>query len=60
MECLNNKELHNFYFSSKILSEYINEDEMNGRFNIEGESKNIYKILVGEPCGKRSCGRYWC
>jgi hypothetical protein len=57
---LSDKELHNFYSLSKILTEYINEDEMSGRFYIERESKHIYKIFVGKPCGKRSCGRYWC
>jgi hypothetical protein len=47
-----NKELHNFYSSSRILSGYINEDEMNGRFNIEGESNNIYKLWLESLVGR--------
>jgi hypothetical protein len=34
----------------------VDEDEMDGACNTNGEKRNAYRLLVGKPEGKRSLG----
>jgi hypothetical protein len=34
----------------------MKEDEMGGAYSVHGEMRNVYKILVGKPEGKRRPG----
>jgi hypothetical protein len=49
---LHNEELHNSYSST-----YIIRMIRSGHLARMGETKNAYRILVGQPEGKRSLGR---
>jgi len=54
---LRKEELHDLYFSPNMIR-IIKEDEMGGACNIhEREKRNVYKIVVGIPEGKRPLGR---
>jgi hypothetical protein len=55
---LHNEELHNFYFSSRIIR-VIKSRSMRwaGYVARMGEKRNVYRILVGKPEGKRPLGR---
>jgi hypothetical protein len=35
----------------------VEEDEMGGPCNTNGEKRNMYRLLVGKPEGKRPLGR---
>jgi hypothetical protein len=50
---LHNEELHNLYCSSSIM-------RWAGHVARMGEKRNAYRILVGEPEGKRPLGRPRC
>jgi hypothetical protein len=51
---LHNKELHNLYSSPSIIR-IINSRKMRwaGHVARMGEKKNVYRLLVGKPEGKR-------
>jgi hypothetical protein len=53
---LHNEELYNSCSSPSIIR-MIKEDEMGRARNTNGEKRNVYRILVGEPEGKRPLGR---
>jgi hypothetical protein len=55
---LHNEELHNFYFSPSIIR-MIKSRRLGwaGHVGRMGEKKNAYRILVGNPEGKRPLGR---
>jgi hypothetical protein len=57
---LQNEELHNLYFSPNI-SRMIKSKRMRwaGHIARRGEKRNPYRILVGNPEGKRPLGRWW-
>jgi hypothetical protein len=48
---MHNEELHSLYSSPE--AHEIKEDEMGGACRAHGEMRNVYKILVGKPKGKR-------
>jgi hypothetical protein len=52
---LYNEELHNLYSSSSIIR--IEEDEVGGTCGTNGRERNVYRLLVGKPEGKRPLGR---
>jgi hypothetical protein len=56
---LHNEELHNFYSSPDIIRQ-IKSRRMRwaGHVAHVGEERKVYKVLVGEPEGKRPLGRY--
>jgi hypothetical protein len=54
---LHNKELHNLYSLSNIIR-MIRPRKM--RWACTGEKRNVYRILVGKPEGKRPLGRLRC
>jgi hypothetical protein len=54
---LHNEELHNLYASPNIISEPIKKDEIGGEIACMGAIRNVYKISVRNPEGKRSLGR---
>jgi hypothetical protein len=58
---LHNEKLNNLYFSSNI-TRIIKSRRMRwvGHVARFGEMRNSYKILVGQPEGKRSYGRPRC
>jgi hypothetical protein len=51
---LHNEELHNFYSSPNIIR-MVKSRSMRwaGRIARMGEKRNVYRILVGKPAGKR-------
>jgi hypothetical protein len=55
---LHNKELHNLYSSPSIIR-IIKSRRMRwaGHVSRMGEKRNVYRILVGKPEGKRPLGR---
>jgi hypothetical protein len=55
---LHNEELHNLYSSSSIIR-IINSRRMRwvGHVARKGAKRNVYRILVGKPEGKRPLGR---
>jgi hypothetical protein len=53
---LHNEELHNVYSSPSIIR-LIKGDEMGGSYSKNGEKRKGYRILVGNPEGKRPLGR---
>jgi hypothetical protein len=55
---LYNEELHNLYSSPSIIR-INNSRRMRWAGNVEriGEKRNVYRLLVGKPEGKRSLGR---
>jgi hypothetical protein len=50
------EELHNLYASPSIIR-MIKDDEMCRECSTNGEERNAYRILVGNPEGKRPPGR---
>jgi hypothetical protein len=57
-EKLHNKELHNVY-SSSYVTRVIKSRRMRcaGHVACMGKKKNLYKIFVGKPEGKKSLGK---
>jgi hypothetical protein len=55
---LNNEELHDLYSSSSIIS-IIKSRRMRwvGHVALMGEKRNVYRLLVGKPEGRRPLGR---
>jgi hypothetical protein len=55
---LHNEELHDLYTSQSIIR-IIKSKRMRWAWHVErmGEKRNVYKILVGNPEGKRPLGR---
>jgi hypothetical protein len=47
---LHNEELNDLYSSSNIVREKI---EMGGPCSADGEERGVYRVLVGNPEGKR-------
>jgi hypothetical protein len=58
---LHNEELHNLYFLLSIIR-MIKLRRMWWAWNVArlGDKKNVYRILVGKPEGKRPLGRPRC
>jgi hypothetical protein len=55
---LHNEELHNLYSSPSIIRMIkVKEDKMDWACSTNGEKRNTYMILVGNPEGKRPLGR---
>jgi hypothetical protein len=52
---LHNEELHNFSYPSII--RMLKGDEMGRVCSMIGEKKKVYRVLLGEPEGKRPLGR---
>jgi len=40
------------------VGDQIKEDKMVGACGMYGREKNVYRVLVGKPEGKRTLGRY--
>jgi hypothetical protein len=58
---LYNEELHDVYSSPSIIRIIkIEEGEMGGACSLNGEKRNMYRLLVGKPEGKRALGRPSC
>jgi hypothetical protein len=58
VEKLHNEELHNLYSSPSIIRIIkFGEDEVGGTCGTNGEKRNVYRIFVGKPEGKRPIGR---
>jgi hypothetical protein len=57
---LHSGELHNLYSSSDIIRQ-IKSRRMRwaGHVARMGEGRNVYRVLVGKPGGKRPLGRPW-
>jgi hypothetical protein len=57
---LHNGELHNLYSSPDIIRQ-IKSRRMRWAGNVSrmGEGRNVYRVLVGKPEGKRPLGRPW-
>jgi hypothetical protein len=55
---LHNEELHNLYYSPSIIR-IIKSRRMRWAEHVArmGEKRNVYRLLVGEPEGKRPLGR---
>jgi hypothetical protein len=55
---LHNEELHNLYSSPSIIR-IIKSRRMSwaGHVALMGEKRNVYRLLVGKPEGKRPLGR---
>jgi hypothetical protein len=50
---LNNEELHNLYSSPSVIRIIkVEEDEIGRAQSMDGENRNVYRILVGKPEGK--------
>jgi hypothetical protein len=58
---LHNEELHNLYSSPSIIR-IIKSRRMRweGHVTRMGEKRNVYRLLVGKPEGKRPLGRPRC
>jgi hypothetical protein len=58
---LHSEELHNLYSSPDIIRQ-IQSKPMSwaGHVARVGEERNVYKVLVGKPEGKRPLGRSSC
>jgi hypothetical protein len=54
---LHNEELHKLYSSSSIIIMIESRRMRRARHLAQMEKRNIYKILVGKPKGKRPLGR---
>jgi hypothetical protein len=58
---LRNEELHNLYSSPSIIRIIKSRSWMwAGHVAQMGEKRNVYRLLVGKPEGKRSLGRLRC
>jgi hypothetical protein len=58
---LHNKELHNLYSSPSIIRIIkLRRIRWAGHVARMGEKRNVYRLLVGKPEGKRSLGRPRC
>jgi hypothetical protein len=55
---LHSEELHNLYSSPDIIRQ-VKSRQMRWAGHVErmGEDRKVYKVLVGEPQGKRPLGR---
>jgi hypothetical protein len=53
---LYNKELHNLYSSTSIIR-IIKSRRWAGHVAQMGEKRNVYRLLLGKPEGKRPLGR---
>jgi hypothetical protein len=56
-EELHNEELHNLYSSSGIIRTIKSRRRWVGHVARMGEKRNLYRLLVGKPEGKRPLGR---
>jgi hypothetical protein len=58
---LHNEELHNLYSSPDIIRQ-IKSRRMRWAGHVAriGEERNVYRVLVGKPEGKRPVGRQRC
>jgi hypothetical protein len=55
---IHNEELHNMYSSPSIIRKIKSRSmRWSGHLARMGEKRNAYRILVGEPEGKRPLGR---
>jgi hypothetical protein len=54
---LHNEELHNLYSSPHVIRMLKSRMRWASRVALMGETRNVYKILVGKPEGKRPLGR---
>jgi hypothetical protein len=55
---LHNEDLHNLYSSPSIIRIIkVEEDEVGGHVTRMGEKRNVYRLLVRKPEGKRPLGR---
>jgi hypothetical protein len=43
--------------SVRVKSYKVEQDEMGGACSTNGEKRNVYRLLVGKPGGKRPLGR---
>jgi hypothetical protein len=48
------------FFTKYYQDDHIKETEMDEACSIHGELRNVYKVLVGKPEGRRSLGRPRC
>jgi hypothetical protein len=55
---LHNEELHDLHSSpQRNWNNQVEEDEVGGANSTNGEKRNAYRLLVGEPEGRRQLGR---
>jgi len=52
--CLHKEKRNNLCASPNIMGGDIKKDEMHGTCNKNGRDENIYSILVGKPCRKKT------
>jgi hypothetical protein len=52
--------LERSFFSKYNQNDNVKEDEMGGACSTNGVKKNVYRLLVGKPTGKRPLGRPRC
>jgi hypothetical protein len=58
---LHNKELHDFYSSPSIIRIIkLRKMRWEGHVVQMGEKRNVYRLFVGKPEGKRPLGRLRC